>query len=94
MIGICLPKFLYQRISGALDEMTKTNRIVQQHERRTRYVFFRDGMFYPIEMKDDADACANAECNPGTTRVEDANGRVVWRPQLTLPLRSRPGLGL
>lgn len=34
-----------------------------------------------FEMKDDADARANAECNPGTTRVEDISGRVVWRPQ-------------
>lgn len=41
------------------------------------YVFFRDGMFYPISLRDDDDAIANAECNPGTLRVEDANGRVV-----------------
>lgn len=54
---------------------------VQQHERRTPYVFFRKDMWYPIEMKDDADACANAECNPGTMRVEDISGRVVWRAQ-------------
>jgi hypothetical protein len=55
--------------------------MVQQHERRTPYVFFRKGMFYPIEMKDDADAKVNAECNPGTIRVEDINGRVVWSLQ-------------
>lgn len=54
---------------------------VQQHERKTPYVFFRKDMFYPLEMKDDADARANAEFNLGTTRVEDMHGRVVWRPQ-------------
>lgn len=44
----------------------------------TLYVFFREGMFYPIELADDDDARVNAECNPGTLRVEDAFGRVVW----------------
>lgn len=37
------------------------------------YIFFRDIGFYPIELRDDDDARANAECNPGTLRVEDAN---------------------
>jgi hypothetical protein len=51
-------------------------------ERRTPYIFFRDGgHFYSLEMKDDADAMANAELNPGTTKVEDIGGRVVWRQQ-------------
>lgn len=45
----------------------------------TLYVFFREGMFYPIELRDDADACANAECNPGTLRVESHDGRIVWK---------------
>lgn len=35
-------------------------------------------MFYPIELKDDADARANAECNPGTTRVETPDGKIIW----------------
>lgn len=42
------------------------------------YIFFRKGTFYPIELRDDEDARCNAECNPGTLRVEAANGRVVW----------------
>lgn len=54
---------------------------VQMHERKTPYIFFRDGSFYPINMKDDDDARRNAECNPGTLRVEDINGRVVWSLQ-------------
>lgn len=43
------------------------------------YLFFRGGFFYPLELADDADAIANAECNPGTSRVEDLDGNVVWR---------------
>lgn len=42
------------------------------------YLFFREVGFYMIELRDDADAVANAECNPGTLRVEDAEGNVVW----------------
>ncbi len=43
------------------------------------YLFFREGMFYPIELRDDEQAVSNAECNPGTVRVEDGiTGHVVW----------------
>lgn len=42
------------------------------------YVFYRDEMFYMIDLTDDADAVANAECNPGTRRVEDMMGNQVW----------------
>ena len=46
------------------------------------YVFFRtmDGevFFYPVELADDADAKANAECNPGTIKVENIAGKIVW----------------
>ncbi len=42
------------------------------------YIFFRDDMFYMIELMDDADAVANAECNPGTRRVEDMRGNKIW----------------
>jgi hypothetical protein len=42
------------------------------------YVFRRAEGFYPIALKDDADAIANAQCNPGTLRVEDIDGRQVW----------------
>lgn len=48
------------------------------------YVFFREGMFYPLELRDDADACANAECNPDTLRVETWDGRIVWGEQPAL----------
>lgn len=42
------------------------------------YIFIREGGFYPLALKDDVDARRNAECNPGTIRVEDTVGRVVW----------------
>lgn len=42
------------------------------------YIFMRDDMFYLIELMDDADAVANAECKPGTRRVEDMLGNQVW----------------
>lgn len=43
------------------------------------YIFIRADMFYPIELRDDDDARANAECNPGTVRVENAlTGETVW----------------
>lgn len=51
-----------------------------EHNTRRIYVFFRDEGFYPIELRDDDDARDNAECNPGTIRVEDHSGRIVWRP--------------
>lgn len=42
-------------------------------------IFVRKDMFYPLEMGDDAEAIANAECSPGTVRVECAlTGRVIW----------------
>ena len=48
----------------------------------TIYTFHRlnDGAeyFYPVELADDEDARSNAESNPGTIRVEDIEGRVVW----------------
>lgn len=49
-------------------------------------IFFRmfeDGMhFYVIEAPATADEAAkHAELNPGTLRVEDINGNILWRPQ-------------
>ena len=44
------------------------------------YIFFRsEDYFYFIELRDDNDAIENAKCNPGTVRVEDILGRIVWR---------------
>lgn len=48
------------------------------------YVFYRDEIFYMIDLADDADAVANAECNPGTRRVEDMRGNQVWPTKLVV----------
>lgn len=43
------------------------------------YTFHREGMFYPIALRDDADAIANAKCNPGTLKVvNELTGATVW----------------
>jgi len=48
----------------------------------TTYIFFREDGWYPLELKDDSDACANARCNPGTLRVENAlTKQVVWQQE-------------
>jgi hypothetical protein len=47
--------------------------------RKRIYLFIRTEGFYPIELRNDDDARKNAECNPGTLRVEAVSGRVVWR---------------
>lgn len=55
----------------------------------TTLVFFREDGFYPMDippMPDDLPdkpikeiARDNAEINPGTIRVEDLYGRILWR---------------
>lgn len=45
------------------------------------YIFFRDKLWYPIELRDDKDAIANALNNPGTTKVETPSGEIVWQPE-------------
>lgn len=48
-------------------------------------IFFRDGFFYsvhpvkgiPLEQQ----AADHAELNPGTLRIEDYQGNVLWRLQ-------------
>jgi hypothetical protein len=46
----------------------------------TTYIFHREGgKWYPLELRDNADAKANAECNPGTVKVTNAKTKeVVW----------------
>jgi len=47
-------------------------------------VFFRESGFYMVPCPQRADqeltdvAKENAECNPGTLRVEDMTGNVLW----------------
>lgn len=42
------------------------------------YVFFREGGLYFINLSGDEDVELNVKLNPGTRRVEDITGRVVW----------------
>lgn len=46
----------------------------------TVYIFHRDEMFYPLELKDDANAIANAKCNPGTIKVTNVETGEIVRP--------------
>lgn len=55
--------------------MTNTEKLASP--KRT-FIFIREGGFYPLELPE-ATVADNAECNPGTIRVEDAlTGEVVW----------------
>jgi hypothetical protein len=51
-------------------------------QRRETVIFFREGMFYPITLsgtKPVADEVADhAALNPGTLRIEDLSGNVLW----------------
>lgn len=49
----------------------------------TPYIFHRTGHFYLLELADDKEARANAECNPGTVKVENMlTGKIVWPNQI------------
>lgn len=53
---------------------------VGNSQHRQVYIFFREGVFYPVSCDDDAEAKRHSEINPGTLKVEDVNGRLVWKP--------------
>jgi hypothetical protein len=42
------------------------------------YIFHRYAHWYPVALPDDKAARDDAVRNQGTTRVEDAEGRIVW----------------
>lgn len=41
-------------------------------------LFFREEGFYVIDLPADDDLNAHAVANPGTIRIEDATGKVLW----------------
>lgn len=45
-------------------------------------IFFRDGMFYPVTLSGlkptTVEAAEHAGLNPGTFRIEDMRGNVLW----------------
>ena len=43
------------------------------------YIFFRKEGWYPVELPDVAAVQKNVELNPGTIRVEDVDGKIVWQ---------------
>lgn len=45
-------------------------------------IFFREDGWYPLELPDDDNLGAHAECNPGTLKIVCAlTGETLWRPQ-------------
>jgi hypothetical protein len=64
--------------------MTNPSREVDELPDRgpTRMViFFRDNGWYPLELPVSDDLASHAQTNPGTLRIEDADGNILWRPQ-------------
>ena len=44
-------------------------------------IFFRKEGWYPIAVRENEDLAHHAELNPGTLRIEDIAGNILWRPQ-------------
>lgn len=42
------------------------------------YLFFREGMFYPVEEASDEKVMKHISLNPDTLRVETIEGRVLY----------------
>lgn len=56
--------------------------IDKRADRTTRpVIFFRAEGWYVVEVYEDEDVSVHAELNPGTIRIEDMGGNVLWRPQ-------------
>lgn len=45
------------------------------------YIFFRKEGWYPINCIDDSDVIEHVKLNPGTTRVEDIDGNVIFQEE-------------
>ena len=49
------------------------------------YLFYRmhEGkeFFYPVDLMRESDVIPNVEPNPGTIRVTDESGRIIWSLQ-------------
>jgi hypothetical protein len=41
-------------------------------------IFFRKEGFYPVHLSPECKIEDHVKLNPGTTRVEDINGNVLW----------------
>lgn len=48
------------------------------------FIFFREGgMFYPIDIPPET-VIDNVNCNPGTLKVEDIHGKIIWAAEPNL----------
>lgn len=61
---------------------------MNRHERRKAkkadsftVIFFRKNGWYPVTLKKGEDFTKHIDLNPGTERVEDIAGNVLWRLQ-------------
>lgn len=61
--------------------MSQLSRLMKHPKPMMTVLFFREGMFYPIDVPEDDDLAKHAELNPGTLRIEDIRGKVLWQPQ-------------
>jgi hypothetical protein len=50
------------------------------------YIFYRDRHFYPVDgITNDSECAKHIALNPGTTKVETMDGRLVWKHGDPLP---------
>lgn len=54
---------------------------MKRDQKKQIVIFFREGGWYPLELPISDDLAKHAELNPGTLRIEDAKGNILWRPQ-------------
>lgn len=57
--------------------MNRHSRRVLKASGRTMFIFFREQGWYPVEIPADQ-LQRNIDLNPGTIRVEDMQGNVLW----------------
>jgi len=43
------------------------------------YIFHRDDGWYPVEEVSDEKVLTHVPLNPGTRKIETADGRVIWQ---------------
>lgn len=59
--------------------------------RGQQVIFFREGGWYPVEIRRGENVAQHAELNPGTLRVEDLAGNILWRSDTVVPFPAAGG---
>lgn len=69
-------------MSASENRAQRRRREAIERESGKRTVIFRrvEG-WYPLELPLGEDLARHAELNPGTLRIEDAGGNILWMPQ-------------